>query len=217
MSTTLAIVRHGETTWNLEGRYQGRLESPLSPLGIEQARALAQYFATCGERGEPAPQQIFSSPLRRCRETADAVAQTLSLNVTVDARLIEIGHGTWQGRYRDEIAANDPERYWSWRNTPERVRFENGESLHDVEARWRSFAHDVVAHPVGALVVTHDALCRVALLQAMDRDLAEFWKVHVENGAFSRLAIKHDGLIALEECHSSHLAALRAPLERQAL
>jgi broad specificity phosphatase PhoE len=216
VSATIYIARHGETTWNVAGRYQGRLESPLSALGVAQAHALAEYFGALAERGA-AVRHIVSSPLVRCTQTAQAVADRLGLAVSVDERLIEIAHGTWEGRYRDEIAANDPQRYRTWRNDPEHVAFERGETLRDVVARYRSFAASLVHATADTLVVTHDAICRVALLEAMGRPLHDFWRVHVENGAFAVLHADGERLSVVEECHAEHLASLRAPLEGQAL
>ena len=134
------LARHGETTWNLAGRYQGRLESALSGLGMQQGIALAQHFFERLSRGELVPSRVVSSPLLRCAATARFTAQTLGLGVETDERLIEIAHGTWEGRYRDELAANDPERYRAWREDPAHVAFEGGETLVEVLQRWRSFA-----------------------------------------------------------------------------
>ncbi|MDB5028424.1 MAG: phosphoglycerate mutase, partial [Candidatus Eremiobacteraeota bacterium] len=128
------VARHGETEWNVAGRYQGRLESTLTPLGARQALALADAMQPLGIG------RVLSSPLSRCTATAQPAADRLGLRVEPEERLIEIGHGTWEGRLRDEIAANDPERYRAWRSDPAHVRFENGESIGDVLDRWRDFA-----------------------------------------------------------------------------
>src|SRR5580700_127978 len=97
----LYIARHAETTWNLAGRYQGRRESALSALGIQHGFALAEGFA----HADPPPERIIASPLQRTRATAAFVAERLNLAVETDDALIEIAHGTWEGRLRDEIAA----------------------------------------------------------------------------------------------------------------
>jgi broad specificity phosphatase PhoE len=67
------------------------------------------------------------------------------------------------------------------------------------------------------LVVTHDAVCRVALLDALGRGLGDLWHVCVENAAFARYAANGAALALVEECHTAHLAGLRATLEDQAL
>lgn len=211
------LARHGETTWNLGGRYQGRMESPLSALGMRQGAALAAYFSERLERREAVPTRIVTSPLQRCTQTARFVATRLGVELESDARLIEIAHGTWEGRFRDELERNDPERYRAWREDPAHVAFERGETLTDVLARWRSFATDLVPATADALVVTHDAVVRCALLDLQKRPLADFWQMRVENAAFAELNVT-DGRIVLErECVADHLRGLHADVSGQAL
>ena len=97
--------------------------------------ALAEAFA----HADPAPVRIIASPMQRTRATATFVAERLNVPLETDDALIEIAHGTWEGRLRDEIAANDPTRYTTWRERPAEVAFEEGESLADVAARWSRF------------------------------------------------------------------------------
>ena len=204
------LARHGETTWNLAGRYQGRRESELTPLGMQQAAALAAALdgAAIG--------RVVSSPLLRCTATAQPSADRFGLAVETDDRLIEIAHGTWEGRLREELAANDPVRYRAWREDPAHVRFEDGETVRDVLERWRAFASGLrPAEP--ALVVTHDAVVRVALVDATGRDLDAFWQPRVENGAFALFDVDGGRWTLIEECVTSHLGALRADISTQAL
>lgn len=211
------LARHGETTWNLAGRYQGRLESALSGLGMQQGMALGHAFFERLQRGEPVPTRIVSSPLLRCVATARLTAQRLGGTVETDERLIEIAHGTWEGRYRDELAANDPARYRLWREDPAQVEFEGGETLDDVLERWRSFADDLVDRQEDTLIVTHDAVVRCALVDLRGRPLDDFWKMRVENAAFA--VLERDGyrLRVREECVYDHLAGVRADVAGQAL
>ncbi len=211
------LARHGETVWNLAGRYQGRLESALSPLGIMQGQAIAGYFGERLMRGQSVPSRIISSPLLRCTATAQFTAARLAVPLETDGRLIEIAHGTWEGRYRDEIAATDPERYRMWRHDPGHVAFEGGETLVDVQARWLEFAVTLHENKADVFVCTHDAVVRAALLAAMRRPLDDFWKLHVENGAFARLEMNGSEFVVVDECCAEHLASMRASTERQAL
>jgi broad specificity phosphatase PhoE len=214
---TLWLARHAETTWNIAGRYQGRMESPLSPLGERQATALADGFFARAERAERVPTRIVSSPLGRCLETARVTAERLNLPVEIDERLIEIAHGTWDGRYREAVSREDPERYETWRHDPAHVAFENGESLAQVLARWRSFAQDAALETRDTLVVTHDAVVRCALTQVRGCALEDFWKMRVENGAFATLDVEDGRLRLADECDVRHLAGLRADVAGQAL
>jgi probable phosphoglycerate mutase len=211
------VARHGETTWNLVGRYQGRMESALSALGVRQGFALAEHFARRLARGEPVPVRIVSSPLLRCAATARFVGERLGVALESDERLIEIAHGTWEGRYREELAANDPERYRAWREDPAHVAFEGGETVRAVLERWRGFAATLADARDDVLVVTHDAVVRCALLEAMERPLDDFWRVHVENAAFAVLHGDGERLVLDVECSFEHLAGVRAEIAGQAL
>jgi len=211
------LARHGETTWNLAGRYQGRLESALSALGVRQGFALADYFFRRLTRGDSIPARAISSPLLRCAATARFVTSRLGIPLEIDARLTEIAHGTWEGRFRDELAQNDRERYRAWREDPAHVAFENGETLGEVRARWRAFAATIVNEPGDLLIVSHDAVIRCALLDAGDRSLDEFWRPNVENAAFARLESDGTKLRVVEECVVTHLSGARAAIASQAL
>ena len=217
VAATWWIARHGETTWNLAGRYQGRLESALSALGVRQGLALADAFSARLERGGSIPTRIVASPLLRCAATARFVADRLGVELETDERLIEIAHGTWEGRYRDDLAREDPGVYRAWRETPASVAFDGGESLADVRARWRAFADDLASQSGDTLVVTHDAVVRVALLDLEGLPLDDLWKVPVENAAFA--VVESDGpqRRLIEACVTAHLANARADATEQAL
>ncbi len=167
--------------------------------------------------GRPVPARIVSSPLGRCTATAAFVAERLRIAVETDERLIEIAHGTWEGRYRDELAREDPERYRRWREDPAHASFENGESLADVLARWRAFAHDLSLATRDTLVVTHDAVIRCALVDLRGETLATFWRPQIENAAFATLEAENATLRLIDECETSHLAGMRADVAAQAL
>jgi broad specificity phosphatase PhoE len=211
------LARHAETTWNLAGRYQGRLESALSGLGVRQGFALGDYFERRGTRGDSIPASAVASPLLRCTVTARFVTDRLGIPLRIDERLIEIDHGTWEGRYREELARDDPERYRTWREDPAHVAFENGETLQDVRARWRSFAETLIGEERDLLIVTHDAVVRCALLDVTGRPLQDFWQPKVENAGFARLEPDGTKLKLIEECVVTHLTGVRASIAGQAL
>jgi phosphoserine phosphatase len=206
----LYVARHGETDWNYEGRYQGQRESVLTDLGRRQARALAGALAESGAG------RVIASPLQRCVETARPLADRLLADIETDARLLEIAHGTWEGRLREEIERADGERLRAWREAPHTVTFAGGESLADVDRRWRAFA-DSLAGENDVVVVTHDVLVRLAILGATGRRTSDLWQPRVRNGGYA-LFIKTPAAWSLvEECHDAHLGGLFADTERQAL
>ena len=203
------VARHGETVWNRDGRYQGRRESSLTQTGQRQAGALASELATVEL------ERIMSSPLRRCAETASASAKRHGLGVEYDANLIEIGHGTWEGRLRDQIARDDPDTMRAWRERPETVQFDGGESLADVAARWQAFAERQRGGDF--LVVTHDVVVRIAILHATRRPLSTFWEPRVVNCGYARFCVKNGAWELLDECRDEHLGGLQVDTRSQAL
>lgn len=95
--TTLLLVRHGETDWNAEHRWQGHTDVPLNDRGRAQARRLAEELAA------QAPAAVYASDLSRAVETAEIVARRLGLDVVTDPDLREMNVGSWEGLTRDEI------------------------------------------------------------------------------------------------------------------
>jgi broad specificity phosphatase PhoE len=205
------VARHGETDWNREGRYQGQLESTLTQLGRTQAVALASALARSGAR------RVISSPLARCVQTAEPVAAALGVEVESDARLLEIAHGTWEGRLRAEIEHADAGRMRAWMQEPASVRFDGGESLDDVAARWLAFTSSLRGNNEDVVIVTHDVLVRIAVLLAAGRPLTMLWEPRVQNGGYALLSAASQRWKVVEECCDEHLEGIRADTARQAL
>jgi probable phosphoglycerate mutase len=166
--TTLVLIRHGETDWNVEGRYQGQADPPLNARGLAQAHELAAKLRDVGL------DVLYTSPLRRALQTARVVADALGLRLHVEPRLMEIHQGDWQGRLRDEIAARYPELFRRWLTEPWSVTPPGGESLSQVQARVYAALDDILARHPGQRIglVTHRipiALIKVRY-QGLDRD-----------------------------------------------
>ncbi|HEY8438925.1 MAG TPA: histidine phosphatase family protein [Candidatus Limnocylindrales bacterium] len=154
LDATLVLVRHGESELIAERRFQGRLETPLSPLGRRQADLVARRLADPHARPAlpiPArpPLAIVHSPLARAAETAAAIAAAIeersgsrdhsegpgAVALRSDDRFVEIGQGDWEGRLASEIAETDGERLAAWRTRPTETWAPGGEPLTDVRAR----------------------------------------------------------------------------------
>jgi probable phosphoglycerate mutase len=146
--TRLVLVRHGETDWNRDGRYQGQADPPLNAAGREQARLLASRL-----QGLPI-EAIYSSDLQRAAETAGLVAEALGLPVSVDARLREIRLGMWEGRLVEEIIREYPAEWQARQSDPLLSRAPEGESVEEVAARVYQAANEIAArHPQGQVLV----------------------------------------------------------------
>lgn len=152
------LARHGQTEWNVTGRRQGRLDSPLTPLGVEQARRNALLLT--GEGIDA----VFTSPLGRARTTASILAAQLGLDVRVVDDLAEIDHGSWSGLGSAEI---DP-RWPGQREVRERqkytYRFPGGESYADGEVRAARVLEEIGRSGVRRpLLVSHEMIGRMLL------------------------------------------------------
>lgn len=152
----LLVVRHGQSTWNADGRWQGQADPPLSPLGEAQARAAAPALVDMGFVG------VVASDLQRARRTAEILAAPLSLAVQLDAGLREIDVGDWTGLTRAEIESRWPGELAAWSEGRSESPL-GGETRTHLADRART----TVARLAGAatagdrvLVVSHGALIR---------------------------------------------------------
>lgn len=212
----LLLVRHGESTWNAQGRYQGRLDPPLSQRGRAQAQALAsrlqsEPFADGFKVGT-----IVSSPLERARDTAQACADVLALPLGTDERLTEISHGEWEGKLRGQIASRWPEMLATWRANPDLVRFPGGENLDQVRVRLDSFVRHLPAVGPMLLAVTHDVIVRIAILLAQGKPLSAFNEFQVDNAALNEFEVRNGILNAIRLNDTTHLGSLRSDAQSQA-
>ena len=175
MGHDVYLARHGQTAYNLEGRFQGQLPVPLDDTGREQAVDLAERAAAHGFRA------LWCSPLLRARETADVVARRLELAPREDARLMETDAGDWTDRTFAAVQAEAPRQFAAFAAGDPSFAFPGGESFAQQEVRVAAALADVQAGELPALVVCHGMVIRAAL-----SGRAGHWLTHAErvpNGA----------------------------------
>jgi broad specificity phosphatase PhoE len=158
--TELWLVRHGQTDWNLQGRYQGQADPPLNETGLAQADRAAEVLA--GGRYAA----VYSSDLERARVTAEAIGRRLGMAVRIDPRLREINQGAWEGLLVTEIQERYPVE-WEVRQR-DRLNFRapgGGESVQDVAARIWAAVDDLAArHPHESLILVSHGLALATIL-----------------------------------------------------
>jgi probable phosphoglycerate mutase len=165
------IVRHGETQWNLLGRRQGQLDSPLTERGRGQAQAAAAQISEASSDG------LFSSPLGRCIETARVIAESLDLEITVIEELAEVDHGRFAGLTNAEIEERFPGEMGRRELNKYCWQFPDGESYEQAAGRasraLRRISRIGVRRPI---LVTHEMIGRMLLkvLLELDPDPALF-------------------------------------------
>lgn len=147
MKTTLIIVRHGETEFNIAERYHGKLDSPLTENGVRQARQAAAALAGA------AIDAIYSSPQPRVKATADILKQGRDCPVAYDKRLTEIDCGIWDGMAAGSIRAAYPGELDTWENRPHLHAMPGGETLAQVRSRISAFLGDTIRQHRGQTVL----------------------------------------------------------------
>jgi phosphoserine phosphatase len=161
LAATLVFLRHGQSAWLAEGRFQGRSDTPLTPLGRRQsALAGARLAAPDAPPRLPVPagepMALVHSPLARTRQTAEAVAVAFreagrpAPALRPDPGIAEIAQGAWEGLLQREVEERYPAEIAGWRRDPVRVHAPGGESLPEVDARVRAALARVLEELVGA-------------------------------------------------------------------
>jgi broad specificity phosphatase PhoE len=181
MSKTLLLLRHGQTTSNVSGRYMGRVDEELSDEGIWQASRLAERL-----RQWPI-EEVYSSPLRRALSTAEAVALPHALSTKKDEDLTEIDIGDWQGMFASEIAANYPDLWKAWRIDPSGFEAPGGESLLAVRRRVTSALERIVSATEGQMValVTHEVVVRLLVAHCLVVSTSVYRRLEVANASLT--------------------------------
>ena len=180
----LTLVRHGQTSANIDGVWHGSIDTPLTELGREQARRVAAYVAATHSD----TRAVFASPLRRAVETASAIAEALAAEVQLDEALTEYHLGAWEGRsYRD---LHRLERMWERMAEDPDFAPPEGESSRQVAERTLGALRRIAADPAGGrvVVVSHGGALALALGHLLDG--APGWRRVVDNCSVSELVLE---------------------------
>lgn len=211
--TRFILVRHGETTWNREGRYQGQVDTPLSAFGLQQGEMVSEALK------DIPIDVVYASPLSRSFVTASMCASRHGLEVLKDDRLLEINHGEWEGLLADEVKAKQPELLEKWRTTVVDAQMPDGENIEDVRKRAMEALNEYAKKHYGqtVLVVAHDAVNKAVLCDILNIDLAHFWQMKQDNTSINVFEY-HEGTWRLVLMNStSHLGFLFSGIEQKGL
>lgn len=160
MQKDFYIFRHGETDYNLAGRWQGQsIDAPLNQTGIEQAKILSERAKAFNL------QVIYSSPLQRAVQTAEIVAKDCNIEVKILPELIEASVGICEGMHRDDVAKQYPEIWEKWYNTMDMVdRWPEGESKLEIQQRMMQGFQKMLTIPENVIgVASHGGAMRYFL------------------------------------------------------
>jgi probable phosphoglycerate mutase len=213
LNAVVALVRHGESAWVAEGRFQGQGDSPLSDLGRRQALLTARRIGRRARR--PAlplpsgpPRNVVHSPLARAAETAELIARSVNGGRGADAvetpvpvrpepGFLEIGQGDWEGLPATEVSARWGDLLEAWRRDPLTAWAPNGESVPEVDVRVREALRTLLEELAASAPLPTEA--RSQVLGYADLPSDEPWSI----------VVGHDGVFKV-----TLLALLDLPLAR---
>jgi broad specificity phosphatase PhoE len=197
--TTILLARHGQSDWNQERRWQGHADRPLTDKGRAQAHALADRLA------DTELEAVYSSDLRRARDTAEIVARTKGLELRALEDLREVDVGSWSGLTRSEAEARFPEAFALW--TAGGEGWDDGETYEQLSERVVRAIHSIAAaHPDGrVLVVAHGGSIRAVHAAALGVDVHTYRRIQrVEPNATVSAVCLEDGDLT-EFCRTEDL------------
>jgi len=182
----IILVRHGETNWNKEGRFQGQIDIPLNEKGKEQAYKASKYLE------EIEFTKAFSSSMKRPYETAKIILKKNNIQIEKINSLVEISHGLWEGKLEEEIKETWPKMLKDWHEKPESVTMPQGESIKQVSERaisaWNLICNSQKENDT-SLLVAHDAVNKTLICHILGLNYSDIWMIKQGNGGITVIDI----------------------------
>lgn len=202
--TEMILVRHGETDWNRELRFQGHVDVGLNAVGLEQARRLASRLAA-----EPAA-HLYASDLLRAQQTAQPVARELGVPSVTEPALREQSFGTVDGMRVEDIKAQHPQAWEQWLRFHEDYCMPGGETTREFHARVVDAVYRIAGdHPGSTLVVvTHGGVLDMIWRTARSLPLSGPRRSEIPNAGVSRVRVGAGSIEVLAWADTAHLADL---------
>lgn len=204
--TELILIRHGETDWNRQLRFQGHIDIGLNEVGLEQARRVGLRLAN--EKAH----RVYASDLLRARQTAEPVGLNLKLDVVGDVALREQSFGCVEGLTVDEIKARHPEAWAGWLRFDENYCMPEGETTRQFHARVMDALNRLAAAHRGetVIVVTHGGALDMVYRTARSLGLNGPRQSDIPNAGINRVRMRDGGVDILAWADTAHLADLPA-------
>ena len=197
----LYFMRHGETVWNTERRYQGMTDIELSEEGLRQAECAAKRFKNIKI------DKIYASPLKRAMKTAEKIAAEKGLEIISEDDFREIHFGEWEGKTVPELTEKYGESYTNFIREPHKYGFPGEGSVENVINRIKPGIDRLIAEEKGnVLIVSHGGIIRLMIMYIMGLDSSWFTKMWINNTGVSIIEIKDGRKLLLTLNDSAHLA-----------
>lgn len=204
----ILLMRHGRTLANIEQIYQGQGDSPLSELGIKQAKAASKFLA------HTKIDEVYSSDLTRSFETAALVAKPHKRSVVKVRGLRERFYGKWEGMRFDEIERKYNKLYKKWMAMPNKARIPGAEPLKDLQKRGIAAVKAITKGKKDKtiLIVGHGGINRTILFHFLGMDLNDFWNIKQDNCCMNVIEFDEERIrvsLLNDTCFLSELHARR--------
>lgn len=206
--TTLYIVRHGQTEWNVEQKLQGHQDSPLTELGVKQAQWLADALE------HEVIHHIYSSSSERALKTAAIVRGARGIPIIESDAFKEINLGDWEGRTQEEIKTADPQQFHNFWNDPQQFSVTGSESYGAVAERALNKLEQIVAENTGKhiLIVTHTVVLKLLMAHFEQRRLQDLWQLpYIYPACLCKVELTGTGAQILLHGDISHYKELPTP------
>lgn len=169
--TTILLVRHGQTEWNVEHRLQGHQDSPLTELGVRQAQWLGESL-----RNEPID-VIYSSTSLRAHRTAELIREIRDIDLHRSDELREINMGIWEGKTQTEVKEKFPDQFYYFWNDPEQFSVQDSETFEEVSSRAVGELTRIRDAHEGKsiLLVTHTVVVKLLMTYFTDVLMKDLW------------------------------------------
>lgn len=188
MKTKVLLIRHGETAWNKDLRFQGHTDIPLCEDGIEQAKLASKKIGGNFDI-------VYASPLDRAYKTATILCENTSVTPIIYNDLKEINFGPWEGHTLDQIKELYPDDFLTWRNDPVDGFFTGGDkSLKEVSTRCKNAILNIVSSNKGKtiLIVAHGGILRAGLIGLFGWDMTMYHKFFLGNTSITTLSFNDE-------------------------
>ncbi len=202
--TKIILIRHGETEWNVEEVFRGRIDVELNETGIREASLLAQYLS------DSEITAIYSSPLKRALQTAEIIAGYHKIKVEIAPELVDFDFGEWQGLSCRTVADKYKQLYAQWLENP-LVKIPGAETLDDVRSRAMRLVNSLVTKYEGATValVSHRVVNKVLICALLSLDNSYFWNIRIDTAGISIFTYENGRVVLIKHNDTSFLEPIR--------
>jgi broad specificity phosphatase PhoE len=204
MTTSIVLVRHGQTAWNASEVFRGRIDIELDETGLKQAELLGEYLS------QHELEAVYSSPLKRAVQTAEVITFHHGLAAEIVPGLNDMDFGEWQGLSLQDVRSRFSELFEMWSSEPHRVRIPSGESLDDIRQRVLTLINRIVDKYEGTVVlVSHRVVNKVLICALLGLDSSHFWDIRLDTCGMTTFEFNNGRFVLTEHNNTSFLEPLK--------